>query len=720
MTSGKDVSSTSGSDVDIHSIVHKAGAEKLPHPVQSLDHCEHVVKTALIGYPQLAADHVINREMRGKLVETMGNVIRQLNLEFMKSRFTEGDSPEVMVRKTQVRQRAYEVLIEAAVNLAGIERRVVGFSDDESAQSFKHIAETLSAWETVERRESVTGSENPVATSVVEKLLGDMRKVMSGAGMVAKMGEEIKTGLTQGKLASSFIAAAEKVLQGNIYYQMVTRGLCKFGNDYAIGLRWLRHLGYVQVSTNPVLAARAYDDDPSLWEGLRTIAKEHQEWFKDPECFKDEIAMEATKSALWPNLTVYRPIALLSKLHDGLVSYQLNPNVAASLEGSMEDALKIYTSAQEFLRGYDAHLTWGYSKMEEMSRPNIVFKVAGGSPAAVEVTTAFNSMGIGTNNTVTYTVAQETTLILAAMKGMAHALKMGIPVTQAYETNMGGRLESHLRELEAERLLREALGRVGDVEATLRKLAEAIGAVEELSKASSLEDGIRLVCSFKYLKSLSTPAFAEAVAEARVHGDSKEENAAFLARLESDIGYAGTLVAQRVYRIFFTPENRLRWMAYLHRAYGLALDKVGEVMDKIDVLPASKRKPSDTYLTLARRNMTNTEFPDHQMKVLDTSRRPGFNLTDFEDAVTKEHDLGILQRLMKLGDFRRAYELTPELAERMRDAGVEGDFGVGGLKVEDWPTFGSVVKTMTEFTNAYNRFREKAVKVVQDVAKNMV
>ena len=88
-----------------------------------------------------------------------------------------------------------------------------------------------------------------------------------------------------------------RTIQSNIYYQMVKKGMCKFGNDYALGLKWLRHLGYVQVSTNPVLAAIAYNDDPELWD--------------------------------------------------------------------------------EFLRRYDAYLTWGYSNVSETGRPNIVFKVAG-------------------------------------------------------------------------------------------------------------------------------------------------------------------------------------------------------------------------------------------------------------------------------------------------------------------------------------------------------
>jgi len=42
------------------------------------------------------------------------------------------------------------------------------------------------------------------------------------------------------------------------------------------------------------------------------------------------------------------------------------------------------------------------------------------------------------------------------MEGMAKALKRGIHTTQAYETNMGGRLEGHLREVLAAKLIKQA------------------------------------------------------------------------------------------------------------------------------------------------------------------------------------------------------------------------------------------------------------------------
>jgi len=699
--------------VDIRSVILEAKPEKLVFPVPSLDHSEHVVHTALMGHPQLAADHLLNSEMRGSLVETVGNVIRQLNLEFVKNGFLKDDPVNVQRGKILVRQRAYEVLIEIAVNLTGVESKMVGFSDEEVNQASLHIRQALKAWEALERGETSSGS--PVARAVVERLTSDMKKVMGGVGMVARMGEEIEREFEEESLMVSFVSAAEKVIQGNVYYQMAVKGMCKFGNDYALGLRWLRHLGYVQVSTNPVLAARAYDDDPCLWEGFKEVAKEHREWFDRPEDSGDEIAMQATMVALWPNLAIYRPIALLRKLHDGVVSYQLNPNVASSVDGSVKDGLKIYSAAHKFLQKYDAYLAWGYSNKEERGRPNIVFKVAGESPAAIEITTVFNRIGIGTNNTVTYTVSQEVTLIMAALKGMAEALKMGIHPTQDYETNMGGRLESHLRDLEAEKLLKEALAEVHDKEGLLKRLAEKLGALKELDKPSPFEEKVRAICSYTYLKTLVDPAFVETTASSKIR--DKKETTAFLASLENDIGLSGTFVARRVYRIFFSPENRLKWLAYLQKEFGVSQVEAEEVMDKMDVLPASKRKPDDTYSTLGRRNVTHTEFPNHQQNVLETSRREGFNLDDFDNTVTEENDPQVLQRLLKLEDFRRAYELTPELAETLRKVGIQGDYGQGGIKPSEWPIFGSVVKTMNEFTSAYNQFKEKAVKIVRAVAE---
>ncbi len=130
-------------------------------------------------------------------------------------------------------------------------------------------------------------------------------------------------------------------------------------------------------------------------------------------------------------------------------------------------------------------------------------------------------------------------------------------------------------------------------------------------------------------------------------------------------------------------------------------------------------KANDTYFTLAGKNMANTEFPNHQQSVLEASLEKEFKLSDYEDAILKDHDPETLARLLKLSDFRKAYELTPELRAKLGNVGIKSDLGVGGLEVAEWSTFGSVVKTMTEFTEAYNTFREKTVEFVRRIVREL-
>jgi hypothetical protein len=64
-------------------------------------------------------------------------------------------------------------------------------------------------------------------------------------------------------------------------------------------------------------------------------------------------------------------------------------------------------------------------------------------------------------------------------------------------------------------------------------------------------------------------------------------------------------------------------------------------------------------------------------------------------------------------DCRLALELTPELISLFKEVGIETDAGERGLKPEDWPKFGAVIKTKTEFTNAYNEFKSKVLEFVK-------
>lgn len=710
--------------MDVASMLAKAPREELNEKPESLDYADHVLQTALKGYPELAADHLLNPTLAGYLTEVVGSLCRRAALLFLQEK---GDE-ESVVRMGRI----YDVMLEIAINLYGMERLWAGFSEEEAAEVDSIIRRGLKRLEEIEKAKR---GSNEILEAVIRLKIDDMKKVMARdpkgrVGMVAAMGKNVEKKLDKSNLVDSFLDAIRGEIRRNVYYVMTKEGLCRFGNDYAIGLRWLRRLGYVQVSTNPVLAAIAYRDDPSLWDKFREYLKKHPELLEDPESKADELAMAATMLALWPNMEVFRPIFFLLDYMDGMISYQLNPTVADSVEGSLKDALKIYTSTEEYFRKYDAYLLWGWPLAIERGRPNIVFKVAGSSPAAIDITRELEARGIGTNNTVVYTVSQEARLILAKMEGQARAAKMGIKVTKNYETNMGGRLEDHLREVAAADLIKKALEKAEDKEAALFKLAKKLGVPAEKPdgtwkgssgwgydvEAETLEEKIELVSYRNYVKKLTKPEFAEFLVEMGVFS-SMEEAERELAELEEAIGLSGTLVAQRVWWLFFSPENKPKWLSWLIRKYGLSPEQAERILDSIDVLPASKRKPMDTYLTLAGNNMTNTEFPNHQLSVHKLYAEQGLKPEDYEYAVMIGHDEKYVKILYRYDDFRKAYELTPELIKVFKEAGVNVEgMGEGGLKPEEWESFGSTVKTMKGFTEGYLKFRDKCVELAKKVA----
>ncbi|MEM2848692.1 MAG: transaldolase family protein [Candidatus Bathyarchaeia archaeon] len=717
--------------LDTYEVLSLAKPEGLQHPCRSLDYADHVVKTAMMGYPQLAADSLLNPDLIGRLADIVGSIVRQLNLVFMEPVWVEKKKEDIVVQ----RGRAYDVLLEIAINLFGLEKEWIGFTNRDFEVTLKIIRNTLSVWESVECEECGNAE---VAKAVVRMKIEDMKKVMRGdprgvKSMVAFMGENVEKKLEDHGITLSFLDALKEEIQSNVYYVMSKKGMCRFGNDYALGLRWLRRLGYVQVSTNPVLAAIAYRDDPNLWSKFEDYLRRNPEYLKNMDDRQDELTMLATMLALWPNMEVFRPVFYLKGFSDGMISYQLNPNVADDVKRSLEDALKIYKATQEYFMRYDEYLLWGWSRDVERGRPNIVFKVAGSSPAAVDITSILESLGIGTNNTITFTVSQEASLILAKMRGMAKAVKMGIKPTKVYETNMGGRLEGHLREVKAAEFLMEALKKFEDPEAKLIEFCKKLG-VPVASKteawtgatgwgynytAKNLEEKVILASFSQYLKTLANEHLASLLVEAKLF-NSRDDALNYLADWEKAIGLAGTLVAQRVWWIFFSSENKVKWINYLISEYGLAREEAENVLNDIDVLPASKRKPMDTFLTLARWNMTNTEFPDHQLNVLNESKSLNFEISNYDNAIMMKYDSKIIEILNQLSDFLKAYELTPDLSELLVKVGVEvKDMGNRGLPYDEWGFFGSTVKTMTGFTEAYNSFRSRVVEIAKKVAKTL-
>ena len=655
-------------------------------PPPHLDLSGRIAWLALGGYPRLAADAVLSKGAQGGLETVVGNAIRQLNLEFQKSQ--------------PARKYCYETLIETALNVTGLERKRAGFSEGDAEAVFNATVEAMKGWEAQERSE---GGPLAIAGVVQSQILG-MKKVLFGQGMVSKMGESIEGSVKSAGVAESFLRASKNEIQENVYYRIVDQGLSKLGNDSATGLRWLRHLGAVQVSSNPVIAARAYEELPDLWQRFAPVIAAHPEWRDDPAKFGDDVAMFATVNALLPNLLDFRPIALLSDFREGMVSIQLNPFRAGSKEDSVGDALRIYSILQEILLLYDAHLM-GNSGFEGRGRPNVVFKVASGSAVAIETTEALDRLGIGTNNTVTYTVSQEITVARAAMRGLAGARRLGIPVTRVYITNMEGRLEDHLREAQAARLLKAYLGTTGVPETRTREIAERLGVQGELEKADTLDERVARLCERRNLKTLTEDWFASLIPAS-----------AELARMESDIRKAGILVTRRVFRVAFGPRAARGWEKHLQATMGLSADQAKDVVSKVDLLPASKRREDDTYQVLGRKetdNLTNTEFPDQQLKVWLRSRVPGFALSDFENSIARTEP-DVLARLLEMEDFRKAYELTGPLSRELNELGIEVPQEDGGLEPEQWDSYGPVVKTMREFKGAYLAFKNKLVQSLEE------
>lgn len=676
-------------------------------PPVSDDHVTHLFSLVRWGQTALASDHLLFPEINGRLAETVGSLIRKLNLLFFVSRPVADEPKETFQQKVHLRQRSYEVMLEMALNFYGLESRWL--DEKEKDESLRYILNALEEWEDREREER-GGS---IAEAVIGKWLAKMKRVQKGSSMVARTALRIEEQFDFKKnLFAQFLKGAEREIKENIYCRMVKEGICKFGNDYAIGLRWLRHLGFEQVSTNPVLAARAYQDEPSLNALFRDGVKRHPDfkrWSVNPSRYGEEITLYATLLALWDNLHVFRPIFfnLRETSGGGVVSFQLNPNIAHLVEESIRDVFTAFSLASENLSLFDQYLLAGYRMDGWKGRPNLVIKVAATTPAARIITRTINSFGFGSNITVDYSVSQEATLILEEMEGMVEAIKKGIRPTQLYMTNMGGRLESHLREVKLEELFKKLKTKMGEEKAfrKVESLSEANGTKEKVSGAKSYEEKVLAATRFAHgQKTINEPIFSalEEIA-------SKES----LQKWEDGIGKSGTFVARRVWSLFFSDENREKWITFLMNRKGLTREQANLIMDRIHYLPASKRKPFDTYWTLTSHNLVHTEFPDHQENVRKITETSQFDLKGFEESISGSFPKEVLDLLNQMEDFRRAYEINPELAEVFKEAGISGEFSLGGLTPSDWPEFGPVQKTLSEFKGAYDAFRKEMVSLIK-------
>lgn len=645
----------------------------------------HIIQQIQRRQTLAAADHLLVRRRQNEL----GSVIEGLMNEF----------PSFLTRHSDLGQDVFTTMMRIGLNLVGQEVKVARIPTRSVQRALSSLRKG-----TVVLEDSWTDS----AREAVNTYLSGMSSVNKGDSLPGYMAERIRSHLGTDLTPSHFIDAYAEVARDTIYWRMVEGKFCKFGNDYARGLETLRHLGFSQVSTNPVLAAKAFDEDPALVKKLQEEISKNSSWKQNPREHGHDIVMAGTLLALWPNLEVFRPLAFLVGNWDYMISFQLNPNVADDAKASLDDAKRAYKLVQHHLAIYDRCL--GLPNPGEL-RPNLVFKVAGSSKAAREVTRKLNAAGIGTNNTVTYTVTQEVQLIIDALEGKSRAVKSRKPLTRTYETNMGGRFVSHLREVEAERIFVDIARRLGEDKASelLFRLAKGLGLsdqeVDGVQKASGVAQKAEAICAFRNLKTLTHEAFLAAAIEG---GMSRAE----IEQLEADLKKAGTLVSKRVYWVFYEKKNNGRWVTWLQRQYKMSRRNAIAVLDSMDVLPASKRVPEDTYDTLGSPNMCNTEFPNHARAVQQFSERDSFNLNSFRNAVNSPPEPQLVQRLIKINDFVRGYESTKTISAQLVKIGILSDaqeLGLGGIPEGEWQDFGAVKKTMAEFKDAYEKFLARCV-----------
>jgi len=276
---------------------------------------------------------------------------------------------------------------------------------------------------------------------------------------------------------------------------------------------------------------------------------------------------------------------------------------------------------------------------------------------------------------------------------------------------MGGRLESHLREIKLEELFNELKQKIGEEKALqkIEKLSEANGTKDKVSKAKTYEEKVCAATRFAHGQKKIDEPICEALEEVSSKGT--------LQNWEEVIGKSGTLVARRVWWIIFSEENRERWMTYLMKEYGLSKDQANLIMNRIHYLPASKRKPLDTFWTLSSRNLIHTEFPDHQDNVRKMSEDPQFNLKEYGESISHTFPREILNQLNEMGDFRRAYEINRELEDIFKKVGISEDLGLRGLTPSDWLDFGPVQKTLSEFRFAYDTFQQERISLIAGLIK---
>lgn len=608
-----------------------------------------------VTHPTLAADSLLRKEMVGKIEETIGEIAQQISCSGNNCR----------------------ALIETAFNFYGIESKTIGISQLEKDIALRWIMDILKKWERI-----ATGKQ--LINFVVKDILKEMKKLSDENEMIFLMAENIEKKIEAENFIESFFSAVKSEIEKNIYYKMVNEKISKFGNDSVVGLRFLRHLGFFQSTTNPSIITGFYEKFPDFLNDFSEIAIINKEWRKDPKKYSDELVLFATIYSVLPSVLALRPIALLSDFNDGFATYQLNPFFEEDTKSSLNDAKTIYSILKDVVYFYDIWLGWDPTKYS--GKPNIVFKVASSSPKSIEIIKQLNEQGFGTISTVTFGFSQEISLIFAEIEGMIMAKKNNVFLTKSYLATIIGRTEDYLREVEAEKIIREMEDDV------FWKFSDDF--LKEKRIKGDRKEITKEISSKKHLKYLTDERFLKII------GGNKLD---FLTQKENDIKQAGIFVARRVFNVFFG--ERLKIAQWFEKKFNLEFEDVSSIFDKIDLLPASKRRPEDSYSLFNYSNITNAETPTQQLKVYLKSEEESFSIKEFENSIKNQTNSENLNRLLEIEEFQKIYEASPSLKNKLKEIGIDGNFGNRGMEDSEWRKYGAVEGLIKEFKESYSKLK---------------
>jgi len=149
-----------------------------------------------------------------------------------------GDELLTVMKDAAPADQVCRMLIRLGMNLAGCDAEIVGYSADEAEEALENVLSAM---------DGLGSGEAAAMGKVAAEFLADMKSVNQGDSLSGLLAERIEAALDSATPGHSFLTLFKEHMQSGVYWRMIREGYCKFGNDFARGLEYLRHFGFCQV-----------------------------------------------------------------------------------------------------------------------------------------------------------------------------------------------------------------------------------------------------------------------------------------------------------------------------------------------------------------------------------------------------------------------------------------------------------------------------------------